>query len=66
MNNLKPCPFCGGSDTVLMVHQDFGSYYKSGVRCQSCRSMTLFDSETDDEREKTRQAVQKWNERVMP
>lgn len=66
MTDLKPCPFCGGSDTILMVHQDFGFYYKSGVRCQSCRSIILYDSDTDDEGEKTRQAVQKWNGRADP
>ena len=63
-SDLKPCPFCGRSDSIAMVYrQDYGSYYKTGVRCMRCESTLIYESDTDDEREKRRQAIEKWNRR---
>ena len=57
MNKLKPCPFCG-SDNVLVIKSDIlnPSWY---VRCKDCKVMSTFY--------KTREkAVDHWNRRVEP
>ena len=65
-DGLKPCPFCGKDDMIGIVrYQDYGSYYKTGVRCARCRFTILYESDTDDERVKRREAIENWNRRAF-
>ena len=63
--NLKPCPFCGaGRENLLILdHQDYGFYWKTGIYCYGCRSTILYDSDTDDEDRMLKEAVRAWNRR---
>jgi len=46
--NLKPCPFCGDDQPVLLY---------SAVRCRICGAVGPFSSSDD-------QAIEKWNTRA--
>lgn len=63
--DLKPCPFCGAGreDLLILDHQDYGMYWKTGIYCHGCRSTILYDSDTDDEDRMLKDAVAKWNRR---
>ncbi|MBR5485997.1 MAG: Lar family restriction alleviation protein [Oscillospiraceae bacterium] len=51
MNELKPCPFCGGQPR-------FGNFYRNWVVCPDCRMETPYYENTED-------AVKMWNKRVV-
>lgn len=51
MNELKPCPFCGGAGKI---HLEEGYWF---VSCDNCQSGTAGFYTADD-------AVDTWNERV--
>ena len=60
MNELKPCPFCGGKALLSHDHTGLGTSY---VRCEKCglesiRFYKSFDHASDDE------AAEFWNRRA--
>ena len=68
MDELKPCPFCGGEDITL--HEAYGNAHVEGrawIRCEHCGARIgdgypnphLFDIE-----DSTEYAVRNWNRRA--
>ena len=60
MNELKPCPFCGGKALLSHDYEGTGASY---VRCQKCglesiRFIRSFEIASDD------RAVEYWNRRA--
>ena len=60
MNELKPCPFCGGDALLSHDYEGIGSSY---VRCGKCglesiRFIRAFDTASDD------RAAEFWNRRA--
>ena len=60
MNDLKPCPFCGGGAQIEHDYDGFGYSY---VRCTKCGLMSIkfiksFKISSDKE------AIDFWNRRV--
>ena len=60
MNELKPCPFCGGKALLSHDHAGIGASY---IRCEKCglesiRFIRSFEIARDD------RAVEYWNRRV--
>ena len=65
MTEIRPCPFCGSAtDLRIVTRQDYGAYHKTGIECRRCMFTILYCSDTDDEAEKRRQAIGKWNRRA--
>jgi len=66
MSELKPCPFCGGSDleiTPRKAHDDNDREYAKAVHCRDCMTVGPHEvgigwCETDEE------AVEAWNRRA--
>ena len=52
MEQLKPCPFCGGEAKVLYLPNKCGW----NVYCRMCEVEMLYDSEQE--------AIEAWNRRV--
>lgn len=62
MNELKPCPFCGGKGTICATPWDFGEKrpeenHRFIVECSECLAQT-------DEYETRERVVEAWNRRV--
>lgn len=56
MNELKPCPFCGGEAEILTAESMHGGYL-FGIMCNDCRSRgDVFDTEAE--------AIAAWNTRA--
>ena len=60
MDELKPCPFCGGKALLSHDHAGIGASY---IRCEKCglesiRFLKSFEIASDDK------AVEFWNRRV--
>ena len=56
MNELKPCPFCGGEAEILTAESMHGGYL-FGIMCNDCRSRgDVFDTEAE--------AIKAWNTRA--
>ena len=60
MNELKPCPFCGGKALLSHDHAGIGASY---IRCEKCglesiRFVKSFEIASDDK------AVEFWNRRA--
>jgi len=58
MDELKPCPFCGGS-AVYIAKNYLGQHY---VRCPDCGAV-VWGSDTD-ETITEKEAVKAWNRRA--
>lgn len=58
MNELKPCPFCGGKAKVIRSHVCLDNKYYAVCENDNCQAAICVDSET---REK---AIELWNKRV--
>lgn len=58
MNELQPCPFCGGHDLgdELFILDDTDDYFIFCGKCKSSGSM----QKTQEE------AIEAWNKRVTP
>ncbi|MBP2638856.1 MAG: Restriction alleviation protein Lar [Firmicutes bacterium] len=59
--NIKPCPFCGSTNTkianALRQHETYGSYREEfKVFCNTCESSSGYCSSN-------RAAIKKWNQR---
>ena len=55
MNELKPCPFCGGDDTVIEKDPLTGTYV---VRCRNCQTIVWQYYAIREE------AIEAWNRRA--
>lgn len=61
MDNLKPCPFCGGDARMSETTTDRENKFEFGwIGCQKCR---CFINYINNSRGK-RKAVEVWNRRV--
>lgn len=54
----KPCPFCGSSRRISILHQSFGT--ASVVECDACKTIFVFPW---DKTETIFNLVARWNER---
>ena len=68
MNELKPCPFCGGEAELIKEHECWGhgmfntSYF---VRCKKCGSEGKSGSGYDKEAEQCLiEGIENWNRRA--
>ena len=56
MDELKPCPFCGGEAEMLTAESMHGGYL-FGIMCNDCRSRgDVYDTEAE--------AIAAWNSRA--
>lgn len=56
MNDLLPCPFCGGEAEILTAESMHGGYL-FGIMCNDCRSRgDVYDTEAE--------AIAAWNSRA--
>lgn len=56
MDELKPCPFCGGEAEMLTAESMNGGYL-FGIMCNDCRSRgDVYDTEAE--------AIEAWNTRA--
>ena len=73
INELKPCPFCGGAGNLIGAHEDCEARFtEARVKCPKCRFEIVgayrqtrggWASESDyNNSEKT--AIEKWNRRA--
>lgn len=65
MTEIKPCPFCGGTDMLVETYP-LGEKYRTGIVCRSCLGGmdTMKSYPTSDEaRSKAEEA---WNRRTEP
>lgn len=64
LQNLKPCPFCGGTDLSVVYHDIDG--WMAYIQCDRCDGEVHGpDSEYkyDDKDEATEDAANQWNRR---
>lgn len=61
MDNLKPCPFCGG-EAVISLNGDKPGYRGTMVMCGNCGARTKFFT-ISTEYGSTEEAVKAWNTR---
>lgn len=57
MEELKPCPFCGGK-AAIQTHKFFGLQNTYGVVCLDCYAQTRQFYDTEEE------AAKAWNRRA--
>lgn len=58
MNELKPCPFCGGKDVILSRGQIVGTR-DNGMRSVWCRDCDVRSAYVQKE-----EAISRWNTRA--
>lgn len=66
MDELKPCPFCGGEAELITEHFFSTGRYGSQVRCAKCHSWGAgpkMDRKVETQRAK---AAEAWNARQPP
>ena len=61
VNDLKPCPFCGGKAILYVIGGDYGT--NSYVYCVKCHSRGSLKTSYDLDIAKE-SAMQAWNRRV--
>lgn len=73
MNELKPCPFCGGEASWIAARQrEDGTYYPAACGCRKCGIWRYGESNyghggfatEDDRKVSMEQAASKWNART--
>ena len=69
MDELKPCPFCGGEAECYRTVVKVGLHYTDAVfvRCKNCEARTgnvLFDGRKHPNGEEYAEAEAAWNRRV--
>jgi len=58
MNELKPCPFCGGNALIQVVRDlDTGGYYSHYIFCDDCGAEMSAKHEHES-------VIEKWNKRA--
>lgn len=62
MDELKPCPFCGGEAITTVLYTFWGDY-QCEVNCQNCRAKIDGERETTG-KEALEDAIAKWNRRM--
>ena len=60
MDELKPCPFCGGK---AELRHFAGINVTSYVRCMDCKAQT-FEFRISTEQSSDEEAIEAWNRRV--
>lgn len=56
MEELKPCPFCGGKARIMMEEEDLPDESFHNIYCTSCGVQFWTKSKTD--------AIEAWNRRI--
>ena len=57
MENLRPCPFCGGTELAVNEHEHYDDEYE--IWCHSCSTAICFYGEFDKS-----VVIQHWNRRI--
>lgn len=65
MDNLKPCPFCGGEAVLNHGHMITATgQYLANVKCSECGIATRVVWSTDSPEEAVKEAIEAWNKRA--
>ena len=65
LNNIKPCPFCGGKGMLIDLNNSYCYYFTPYfVQCKNGPEVCLKFPITDDYQTKN-EAIEAWNNRIF-